>query len=131
MDRSGKRTFSGIDEYIAIFPKDIQKKLKELRKAIHEAAPEAEETISYGMPAFRKNKVLVYFAAAKNHIGFYPTASPVVEFEKELAKFKHSKGAIQFPLDEPMPLDLVRRIVEFRVKEDGSSAKKRPNGKRG
>ena len=126
MDRSATRSaFSDIDDYVATCPKDVQKKLEELRKAIHEAAPEAEETISYGMPAFKLHKVLVYFAAAKNHIGFYPTASPVVAFEKELAEFKHSKGAVQFPLDEPMPLDLVRRIVEFRVKEDEALAKKK------
>jgi uncharacterized protein YdhG (YjbR/CyaY superfamily) len=107
-----------IDDYIRNFPPEIQALLKELRKAIREAAPEAEETISYQMPAFRLNGILVYFAAAKNHIGFYPTGSGVEAFKEELAQYRWSKGTIRFPLDQPLPLDLVKRIVKFRVKEN-------------
>lgn len=112
-----------IDEYIAEFPEDIQLILQNLRATIRSAAPEAEETISYRMPAFRQNGVLVYFAACTNHIGFYPTLSPIVAFKKELAHYKQSKGAVQFPIDEPIQVDLVKRIVEFRVKEDKAKAK--------
>jgi uncharacterized protein YdhG (YjbR/CyaY superfamily) len=106
------------DEYIAGFPENTQKMLNELRSAIRKAAPEAEETISYRMPAYRLNGVLVYFAAQKNHIGFYPTSSGVDAFREELSAYKTSKGAIQFPLDEPIPLKLVSAIVKFRVKEN-------------
>jgi uncharacterized protein YdhG (YjbR/CyaY superfamily) len=106
------------DEYIAGFPENIQEMLNELRSAIRKAAPEAEETISYRMPAYRLNGILVYFAAQKNHIGFYPTSSGVNAFREELAAYKTSKGAIQFPLDKPIPLKLVSTIVKFRVKEN-------------
>jgi uncharacterized protein YdhG (YjbR/CyaY superfamily) len=106
------------DEYIAGFPENIQEMLNELRSAIRKAAPEAEETISYRMPAYRLNGVLVYFAAQKNHIGFYPTSSGVNAFREVLSAYKISKGAIQFPLDKPMPLKLVSTIVKFRVKEN-------------
>lgn len=115
--------FKTIDEYISICPSDIRKILEELRGVIRTSAPNAREVISYNMPAFRQNKVLVYFAAAKNHIGFYPTASPIVVFEKELKDYKTSKGAIQFPLDKPFPFDLVKKIVEYRVQEDEKQAK--------
>lgn len=107
-----------VDEYISGCPEQIQAKLKELRSAIREAAPEAEETISYRMPAYKLNGVLVYFAAQKNHIGFYPTSSGINAFREELAAYKTSKGAIQFPLDKPIPLKLVSTIVKFRVKEN-------------
>ncbi len=110
--------FKNIDEYIASFPKNIQAILEGLRQAIREAAPEAEETISYQMPAFKQNGILVYFAAFKNHIGFFPTASGVEAFKPKLSAYKTSKGTIQFPLDKPMPLDLVKEIVRFRVKQN-------------
>jgi uncharacterized protein YdhG (YjbR/CyaY superfamily) len=126
MDASARRRqFNDIDEYIATFPKDVQGKLEGLRSAIKEAAPEAEEVISYGMPAFKMNRVLVYFAAYKNHIGFYPTASGVSAFKGELSRYKQSKGAVQFPIEETVPLDLVGRIVKFRVEEDVAKTKKK------
>lgn len=106
------------DEYIAGFPENIQRKLNDLRAAIKKAAPEAEESISYCMPAYKFNGMLVYFAAQKNHIGFYPTSSGVAAFKNELAGYKTSKGAIQFPLDKPLPLKLISTIVKFRVKEN-------------
>jgi uncharacterized protein YdhG (YjbR/CyaY superfamily) len=106
-----------VDEYIKSFQPDIQSILEKLRQAIREAAPEAIEVISYHMPAFRQNSILVYFAAHKNHIGFYPMASGIKAFETELVPYKWSKGTVQFPLDKPLPLDLVKRIVVFRAKE--------------
>jgi len=106
-----------IDSYIAAYPKDVRILLQELRKAIRLSAPGAEETISYQMPAFRLNGILVYFAAFKNHIGFFPTASAVEAFKKELSPFDTSKGTIRFPLDKPVPLALVKRIVKYRVKQ--------------
>jgi len=114
-----------VDEYISGCPEQLQAKLKELREAIRKAAPEAEETISYRMPAYRLNGVLVYFAAQKNHIGFYPTSSGVNAFREELAAYKTSKGAIQFPLDKPIPLKLVSTIVKFRVKENSDRGGRR------
>ena len=110
--------FKTIDEYIASFPTNIQAKLCELRKAIWEAAPQVEETISYQMPAFKQNGILVYFAAFKNHIGFFPTASGVFAFKEKLAGYETSKGTIRFPMDQPLPLDLVKEIVQFKVKEN-------------
>jgi uncharacterized protein YdhG (YjbR/CyaY superfamily) len=107
-----------IDDYIRNFPPETQAILQELRKAVRQAAPEAEETISYQMPAFRLNGILVYFAAAKKHIGFYPTGSAVDAFKGEIEQYRWSKGTIRFPMDQPLPLDLVKRIVEFRVKEN-------------
>jgi uncharacterized protein YdhG (YjbR/CyaY superfamily) len=107
-----------IDEYIANFPVHIQKKLNELRAIIKKAAPEAEEKISYQMPAFTLKRILVYFAGYTNHISFYPTSSGVETFKDELAGFKSSKGTIQFPIDKPLPADLITRIVIFRSKEN-------------
>jgi uncharacterized protein YdhG (YjbR/CyaY superfamily) len=119
MEKTSQRTqFENIDEYIASFPKDVQDILKDLRKAIRESAPEAEETISYGMPAFKLNSILVYFAAFKNHIGFYPTASAMIAFKKELSSYQQAKGTVRFPIGEPIPFDIVKRIVKFRVKEN-------------
>jgi len=92
--------------------------LETIRRTIKEAAPQAQETISYQMPAFKLNGVLVYFAAHKNHLGFYPAPSGIAAFKNELSAYSPSKGAVQFPLDKPMPLDLIKRIVEFRVKEN-------------
>ena len=110
--------YKTIDEYIAEFPKDVRAVLEELRRVILEIAPEAEETISYGIPTFDLNgKHLVHFAAYKNHVGFYPTSSGIASFKKELAPFKTSRGTVQFPLGKPIPFDLVRRIVKFRVKQ--------------
>src|SRR6187551_2898588 len=104
-----------IDEYIASFPKEIQKLLKEMRATIQKAAPKAEEDIKYAMPTFVLNGNLVHFAAYKNHIGFYPAPRAIEEFKTELSKYEGSKGAIKFPLDKPIPLSLVRKIVKFRV----------------
>jgi uncharacterized protein YdhG (YjbR/CyaY superfamily) len=112
-----------IDEYIASFPKDIQRILEKMRTTIKKAAPDAEETISYQMPAFKFKGILVYFAALKKHIGFYPTSSPMVVFKKELSPYKHSRGAIQFPLDKPIPYDFVSKIVKYRVKENEAREK--------
>lgn len=105
------------DEYIASFPKDTQALLKQLRKAIKEVAPKAEETISYNMPAFKIDKILVYFAGCKNHIGFYPMPSSINFFKKELAGYTTSKGAIQFPNEKGIPVGLVKKIVKFRINE--------------
>jgi uncharacterized protein YdhG (YjbR/CyaY superfamily) len=107
-----------IDEYIAAFPADIQAILQKIRGIVHETAPEAEEKISYQMPAFTLDGNLVYFAAFQHHIGFYPTPSGTEAFQKELAPYKHAKGSIQFPLDQPIPYDLIRQIVAFRAKEN-------------
>jgi uncharacterized protein YdhG (YjbR/CyaY superfamily) len=113
-----KNGFTTIDEYIHSFPPEIQEILFELREAVRSAAPNAEEKISYRMPAFYFKGVLVYFAAFKNHIGLYatPTANP--EFQKELSRYKTGKGSIQFPIDEPLPLKLICKIVKFRVQEN-------------
>ncbi len=113
-----KRQFKTIDEYIATFPPEVQEKLQTLRRTIKDAAPEAEEAISYQMPAFKLNGNLVYFAGFKNHIGFYAIPSGIAAFKKDLAPYKTSKGTVQFPLDKPLPLALVRKMVKFRVKEN-------------
>jgi uncharacterized protein YdhG (YjbR/CyaY superfamily) len=109
---------SNIDEYIASFPDYVQKKLKDLRAAIKKVAPDAEEKISYRMPAYSLKGILVYFAAYANHIGFYPTSSGVETFKKELTGYRSSKGAIQFPINKPLPIDLITRIVIFRLQEN-------------
>jgi uncharacterized protein YdhG (YjbR/CyaY superfamily) len=113
------------DDYIASFPKDTQKLLKQLRATIKKAAPKAEETISYQMPTYKLNGALVHFAGYEKHIGFYPTPSAIAVFKKELSGYKTSKGAVQFPVEEPLPLALVTKIVKFRVKEDSEVAKKK------
>ena len=111
--------YKNIDEYISLFPKNVQEILQKLRQAIKESAPQAQEVISYQMPALKLHgRILVYFAAFKNHIGFFPTASGVAAFKKELSGYETSKGTIRFPLDKPIPFDLVRKIVKFRVKEN-------------
>ena len=117
-----------IDAYIAVFPEDVQAILQQVRRTIHEAAPEATEAISYQMPTFKLHGNLVHFGAFKNHIGFYPVPSGMAAFEEELAAYKQGKGSVQFPLNKPMPLDLIRRIVEFRVQE--SKAAKAARGGR-
>lgn len=106
-----------IDEYIRMFPGDVQKTLETIRQTIRKAAPEAEETINYQIPTFRLNGNLVHFAAFKNHIGFYPTPSAIEAFKNELSKYDSAKGSVKFPLNEPIPLDLIRKIVKFRVDE--------------
>lgn len=115
---------ANIDEYIAMFPKDIQDRLTQLRDTIHKAAPDAEEAISYAIPTFKLNGNLVHFAAFKNHIGFYPAPSGTEAFKKELSPYKAAKGSIQFPLNEPLPLTLITKIVKFRVKDNLSKGKK-------
>lgn len=106
-----------VDAYIASFPEEVQKTLQQIRETIRQAAPEAREEISYAMPAYKLNGPLVYFAAFKNHIGFYATPTGHEEFAKELSEYKQGKGSVQFPLSQPLPLDLISRIVKFRVKE--------------
>ena len=106
-----------VDSYIEKQPPHVAALLLKLRREIHQAAPECEEVISYGMPAFKLGKVLVYFAACKDHIGFYPTPGPIKKFSRELERFRTSKGAIQFPLDKALPVALIRKIVKFRVSE--------------
>lgn len=108
---------TNIDEYIAAFPEDVQQRLQAMRETIRNAAPQAEETISYGVPCFRQKKNLVQFGAAKNHIGFYPTPGAIEHFQKELAPYATSKGAVQFPFDKPLPLELVSAIVKFRIEQ--------------
>lgn len=112
------RQFKTIDEYISTFPEDVQGILNDLRQTIRDAAPEAEETINYQMPTFKLNGNLVHFAAFQNHIGFYPTPTGIEAFKEELSGYKGAKGSVQFPIDQPLPLPLIRRIVEYRVKEN-------------
>lgn len=113
-----RKKFQTIDEYITEFPEDIQEILEKMRKVIHDAAPEAEEDISYGMPTFKLHGNLVHFAAYEKHIGFYPAPSGIEAFKEEISEYKSSKGAVQFPLDEAIPYDLVEKIVIFRAKEN-------------
>ncbi|CAH2714813.1 hypothetical protein BACCIP111895_01989 [Neobacillus rhizosphaerae] len=113
-----KVKFESIDEYISHFPVPIQEILSTLRKVIKEAAPDATEKISYQMPTFYLHRNLVHFAAYKNHIGFYPTSSGIAAFSNELSEYKTSKGAVQFPLDKPLPYELITQIVKFRVAEN-------------
>lgn len=113
-----KTTFKDIDEYITAQTSEVQILLEQMRQTIKKAAPEAEEVISYNMPAFKYHKILVYFAAYKNHIGFYATPTGHMEFKEELSVYKQGKGSVQFPLNKPLPLDLISRIVQFRVKEN-------------
>lgn len=117
--------FKSVDEYIKTFPEHIQILLEKVRTTIIEKAPTSVERIAYGMPAYKTNgKPLVYFAGFKRHIGFYATPTGHAEFTKELSTYKHGKGSVQFPLDKPIPFDLIARIVEFRVKENISKTKK-------
>jgi len=116
-----------IDEYIAGFPPDVQAILEQVRTRIKKVAPDAEEAIKYQIPTFVLNRNLVHFAAFKNHIGFYPSPSGIEAFKDELSRYKGAKGSVQFPIDKPMPLSLIEKIVKFRVKEAQakSKAKKR------
>ena len=115
-----------VDNYIKSFPEDVQELMKRVRATIKENAPEAEESFAYQMPAYKTNgKPLVYFAGFKNHIGFYATPTGHSQFEKELSKYKQGKGSVQFPLDKPIPFDLIARIVRFRVEENSIKKQKK------
>jgi uncharacterized protein YdhG (YjbR/CyaY superfamily) len=111
-----------IDDYIATKPFEKRAVLEKMRSAIQRAAPKAAEVISYGMPAFKQEGILVYFAAFKNHYGLYPTSSPIIVFKKDLMPYKVSKGAIQFPIDKPIPIRLIQAIVKFRVAQNMEKA---------
>ena len=115
--------FDNIDDYIASFPHETQLILEKLRLTIRKAAPDAKETINYGIPTFTLNGNLVHFAAFRNHVGFYPTSSGIEAFKKELSVYEGAKGSVKFPISELLPFDLVRKIVEFRVKECLEKAK--------
>jgi len=122
---NSKVGFGSIDEYIATFPEEIQKILEELRATIKAAAPDAEEKISYQMPTFTLKGNLVHFAAWKNHIGFYPTSSGTQAFKNELSIYEGAKGSVKFPIDKPLPLDLISKIVRFRVAENLKNAERK------
>ena len=128
--KESNASITSIDEYIAGFPEDIQKKLQDIRETIKAAAPEAQEKISYQMPTFYLNGNLVHFAAHTSHIGFYPAPSGIEAFKRELAGYKNSKGAVQFPINEALPLALVRKIVEFRVEENLKKAESKASKKK-
>ncbi|HEY5382958.1 MAG TPA: DUF1801 domain-containing protein [Candidatus Paceibacterota bacterium] len=119
------KKYKDIDSYIKTAPKEAQPLLRQMRAAIRKAAPKAEEVISYGMPAYKQNGILVYFGSFKTHVGFFPTASGISAFKKEMAKFESSKGAVRFPLDKPLPLSLVKKIVVFRTKETSHKVAKK------
>ncbi|GGG01705.1 hypothetical protein GCM10010912_53200 [Paenibacillus albidus] len=119
---NNKTNVESIDEYIAAFSPEVQQILQEIRQGIRDSAPEAREKISYQMPTFEQHGNLVHFAAYSNHIGFYPAPSGIEAFKEELAGYKSSKGAIQFPLAQPVPLELISRIVKFRVAENAEKA---------
>jgi uncharacterized protein YdhG (YjbR/CyaY superfamily) len=121
---TSRKVFKTIDEYIATFPKNVQRILEELRQAIRDSAPEAEEAISYQIPTFKLNGNLVHFAAFRNHIGFYPTSSGIEAFKEELSGYEVSKGTVRFPMNKPIPFDLVMKIVSYRVKENSDRKKK-------
>ena len=121
---TSRKTPKDFDDYVERFPKDVQQRLQKMRLAVKKAAPQAKEKISYGIPAFTLNGMLVWFAAFKNHIGFYPRTSAIAAFKKELSAYKGAKGSVQFPFDKSLPLPLISRIVKFRVKENLSKAKR-------
>ena len=114
--------YKTVQEYLSAQPAPVKAMLQQMRSTIKEAAPEAEEVISYNMPAFKLNGMLVWYAAFKNHIGFYPRPSGLEAFKKEIAIYKSTKGAVQFPMDQPLPLPLVTKIVKYRVKENKEEA---------
>lgn len=122
MDRN-KQAYHSIDEYIQSFPEHTQIKLNQLRLLIKQMAPDAQEKISYQIPTFYLNGNLVHFAAYSHHIGFYPTPTGITHFKNELSKYKNSKGAVQFPIGEPLPTQLIKRIVKFRVEENSKKNK--------
>ena len=118
---------NSIQEYLSWFPPEIQAKLQQMREILRQAVPKAEEVISYHMPAFKTSEVLVYYAAAKSHLGYYPTSSGVINFKEELSGYVTSKGAIQFPYDEDLPVQLIGEIAQFRAQEavERAAAKKK------
>src|SRR5689334_22215142 len=122
---ASRKTPKDFDDYLDRFPKNVQQRLKKIRLTVKRAAPKAKEKISYGIPAFTLNGMLVWFAAFKNHIGFYPRTSAIAAFKNELAAYKGAKGSVQFPFDKPLPLPLISRIVKFRVKENLNKAKQK------
>lgn len=123
--------YRNIDEYIATFPESTQKILKEIRKTMKKMIPDAEETISYGIPTFKKNgRPVVYFAGYKSHVSVYPAPRGNPMFSKELAEYKGGKGTVQFPLNQPIPLDLIKRIVDFRVRENEAGKEKKKTAKK-
>jgi len=113
------------DDYLDRFPKEVQQRLQKVRLTVKKAAPQAKEKISYGIPSCTLNGMLVWFAAFKSHIGFYPRTSAITAFKKELSGYKGAKGSVQFPFDKPLPLSLISRIVKFRVKENLSKRKEK------
>jgi uncharacterized protein YdhG (YjbR/CyaY superfamily) len=117
--------FKTVDEYFSSFPNSTREILEVMRSAIKQEAPNAQEVISYNMPAFKAHGVLVYYAAHLEHIGFYPTSNPIEVFKAELSGYKFSKGAIQFPIDQPLPVSLIRRMVKYRVQQDAEKAAKK------
>ena len=119
-----KNKFQDMDEYIATFPEDVRQLLEKIRQTIQKAAPEAEETINYQIPTFKFHGNLVHFAAFKNHIGFYPTPTAIEAFKKELSQYENAKGSVKFPINKPLPLSLIGKIVRYRVKENLERAKK-------
>ena len=121
---TAERKPGNIDEYIAIFPQDVQEILQQIRSLIKRVAPESEEAIKYQIPTFVLNENLVHFAAFKKHIGFYPTPSGIENFKNELSPYKSAKGSVQFPIKDPMPLDLIEKIIRFRVGEIQSKMKR-------
>ncbi len=127
---NNKEGFRSIDEYIATFPEDIQALLEAVRATIKAAAPDVEECISYQMPAFAQHGNLVYFAALKNYIGLYPTASGIEAFKNELSEYEYTKGAVKFPINQPLPLELIRKIVQFRVTENLNKAEAKARKKK-
>ena len=122
--KDNRQEFRTIDEYIGTFPVPVQRILQELREVIKQEAPQALEKISYQMPTFFLNGNLVHFAAYANHIGFYPAPSGIAAFKPELSAYKNAKGSVQFPIDKPLPLELIKRIVKFRVRENTASGTK-------
>jgi uncharacterized protein YdhG (YjbR/CyaY superfamily) len=121
-----KKQPNTIAEYIAMFPENIREILTEMKQVIEESAPQAEETISYGIPTFKLNGNLVHFAAYKKHVGFYPTSSGIKAFKKELSPYRLAKGTVQFPIDKPIPFGIVKKIVAYRVRENLAKPKGRP-----
>jgi uncharacterized protein YdhG (YjbR/CyaY superfamily) len=121
--KTSKKRFETIDEYIAAFPRNVQDILEKMRQTIRDSAPNAKEIISYQMPAFKLNGTLVYFAAWKDHIGFYPTSSAIEAFKDELTDYEVTKGTVKFPLNKPIPFEMIKKMVKYRVKEDLEKSK--------
>lgn len=118
-------TSNEIDDFIAKYPPDVQQILQKIRGIVREVAPEAQEKLNYGIPTFTLNGNLVHYSAFKNHVGFYPTPSGMEKFKTQLSKYEGAKGSVKFPLDQPIPYELIRKITEFRVKEQQAKARKK------